>query len=75
LKPERLPTQAIKLYAIAMESINEDLDNSRFFDFKKRPYDAVNPGLAYQFWPAFQSKLKRKGLSSVLDLQFHPAPA
>jgi hypothetical protein len=58
-----------------MESITEDLGNPRFFDFKKRPYDAVNPRLAYQFWPAFQSELKRKGLSSVLDLQFHPAPA
>ena len=57
-----------------MESLTEDIGNPRFFDFKKRPYDAVNPRLTLQFWPAFQSELKRKGLSSVLDLQFHPFP-
>ena len=57
-----------------MESLNEDIGNPRFFDFKKRPYDAVNPRLTYQFWPAFQSELKRKGLSTVLDLRFNPLP-
>jgi hypothetical protein len=58
-----------------MDSIHEELGNPRFFDFKKRPYDAVNPRLTFQFWPAFQSELKRKGLSSVLDTQFNPFPA
>ena len=57
-----------------MESVNGDLGNPRFFDFKKRPYDAVNPRLTFQFWPAFQSELRRKGLSNVLDLQFNPFP-
>ena len=57
-----------------MEFVHEDLGNPRFFDFKKRPYDAVNPRLTFQFWPAFQSELRRKGLSSVLDLQFNPLP-
>ena len=57
-----------------MESFSEDSVNHRFFDFKKRPYDAVNPRLTYQFWPAFQSELKRKGLSTVLDLRFNPLP-
>ncbi len=57
-----------------MESISEDLVNPRFFDFKKRPYDAVNPRLTYQFWPAFQSELKRKGMSTVLDLRVNPLP-
>ena len=57
-----------------MESLNEDIGNPRFFDFKKRPYDAVNPRLTFQFWPAFQSELRRKGLSSVLDVQFNPLP-
>ena len=57
-----------------MESIHEELGNPRFYDFKKRPYDAVNPRLTFQFWPAFQSELKRKGLSSVLDTQFNPLP-
>ena len=51
-----------------MEFVQEDLGNPRFFDFKKRPYDAVNPRLT------FQSELRRKGLSSVLDLQFNPLP-
>ena len=58
-----------------MESLSEDSVNPRFFDFRKRPYDAVNPRLTYQFWPAFQSELKRKGLSAVLDLRFNPFPA
>ena len=57
-----------------MDSISEDLGNPRFYDFKKRPYDAVNPRLTFQFWPAFQSELKRKSLSSVLDMQFNPSP-
>ena len=57
-----------------MELTQEDVGNPRFFDFKKRPYDAVNPRLTFQFWPAFQSELKRKGLSSVLDLQLNPLP-
>jgi hypothetical protein len=57
-----------------MDSISEDLANPRFYDFKKHPYDAVNPRLTFQFWPAFQSELKRKGLSSVLDIQFNPSP-
>ena len=57
-----------------MDLISEDLGNPRFYDFKKRPYDAVNPRLTFQFWPAFQSELKRKGLSSVLDMQFNPSP-
>ena len=57
-----------------MDSISDDSVNPRFFDFKKRPYDAVNPRLTYQFWPAFQSELKRKGLSTVLDLRFNPLP-
>ena len=57
-----------------MESFAEELGNPRFFDFKKCPYDAVNPRLTFQFWLAFQSKLKRKGLSSVLDVQFNPLP-
>ena len=57
-----------------MESLSDDSANPRFFDFKKRPYDAVNPRLTYQFWPAFQSELKRKGLSMVLDLRFNPMP-
>ena len=58
-----------------MDSTHEELGNPRFYDFKKRPYDAVNPRLTFQFWPAFQSELKRKGLSSVLDLKFNPFPA
>ncbi len=58
-----------------MDIITDDLVNPRFCDFKKRPYDAVNPRLTFQFWPAFQSELKRKGLSSVLDLKFNPLPA
>ena len=57
-----------------MDSVSEDSVNPRFFDFKKRPYDAVNPRLTYQFWPAFQSELKRKGLSTVMDLRFNPFP-
>ncbi len=57
-----------------MDSLPEELGNPRFFDFKKRPYDAVNPRLTFQFWPAFQYELKRKGLSSVLDVQFNPFP-
>jgi len=57
-----------------MESISEDSTTPRFFDFRKRPYDAVNPRLTYQFWPAFQSELKRKGLSTVLDVRFNPLP-
>jgi len=57
-----------------MDSLPEEFGNPRFFDFKKRPYDAVNPRLTFQFWPAFQSELKRKGLSSVLDVQFNPFP-
>ncbi len=57
-----------------MDISTEDSANPRFFDFKKRPYDAVNPRLTYQFWPAFQSELKRKGLSTVLDLRFNPLP-
>ena len=57
-----------------MDLIYEDSVNTRFFDFKKRPYDTVNPRLTYQFWPAFQSELKRKGLSTVLDLRFNPLP-
>ena len=52
----------------------EDISSPRFYDLKKRPYDAVNPRLTFQFWPAFQSELKRKGLSSVLDMQFNPSP-
>jgi hypothetical protein len=58
-----------------MDCTHEELGNPRFYDFKKRPYDAVNPRLTFQFWPAFHSELKRKGLSSVLDLQFNPLPA
>ena len=57
-----------------MELTQDDVGNPRFFDFKKRPYDAVNPRLTFQFWPAIQSELKRKGLSCVLDLQFNPLP-
>ena len=57
-----------------MDSSLEDSVNPRFYDFKKRPYDAVNPRLTYQFWPAFLSKLKRKGLSSVMDLRFNSFP-
>jgi len=57
-----------------METFSEDSVTHRFFDFNKRPYDAVNPRLTYQFWPAFQSELKRKGLSTVLDLRFNPLP-
>ena len=30
--------------------------------------------MTYQFWPAFESELKRKGLSNVLDLKFNPLP-
>ncbi len=58
-----------------MESLSEDSVNPRFFYFRKRPYDAVNPRLTYQFWPVFQSELKRKGISAVLDLRFNPLPA
>ena len=58
-----------------MASASEDFANPRFFDFKKRPYDAVNPRLTYQFWPAYQSELKRKGLSTVMDLRFNPFPS
>ena len=57
-----------------MDSSLEDSVNPRFYDFKKRPYDAVNPRLTYQFWPAFLSELKRKGLSSVMDLRFNSFP-
>ena len=57
-----------------MDSTVEDSANPRFYDFKKRPYDAVNPCLTYQFWPAFLSELKRKGLSSVMDLRFIAFP-
>jgi len=47
---------------------------SRFYDFKKRPFDGINKRVAYQFWPAFESELKRKGLSPVMDLKFNPMP-
>ena len=57
-----------------MDSTVEDSANPQFYDFKKRPYDAVNPRLTYQFWPAFLSELKRKGLSSIMDLRFNPFP-
>ena len=57
-----------------MDALTEDSGTPRFFDFKKHPYDAVDPRLTYQFWPAFQSELKRKGLSAVLDLKFNPLP-
>jgi len=57
-----------------MDAITDDSGTPRFFDFKKSPYDAVDPRLTYQFWPAFQSELKRKGLSAVLDLKFNPLP-
>ena len=55
-----------------MDAFTEDSATPRFFDFKKRPYDGVDPRLTYQFWPAFQSELKRKGPSAVLDLRFNP---
>jgi len=57
-----------------MDSVLEDSVNPRFYDFRKRPYDVVNPRLTYQFWPAFLSELKRKGLSSVMDLRFNSFP-
>ena len=57
-----------------MDASTDDPGTPRFFDFKKIPYDAVDPRLTYQFWPAFQSELKRKGLSAVLDLKFNPLP-
>ncbi len=57
-----------------MDALSDDSSTPRFFDFKKHPYDAVDPRLTYQFWPAFQSELKRKGLSNVLDLKFNPLP-
>ena len=57
-----------------MDALIDDSAAPRFFDFKKHPYDAVDPRLTYQFWPAFQSELKRKGLSTVLDLTFNPLP-
>jgi len=47
---------------------------SRFYDFKKRPFDGINKRVTYQFWPAFESELKRKGLSPVMDLKFNPMP-
>jgi len=57
-----------------MDALSDDSSTPRFFDFKKHPYDAVDPRLTYQFWPAFHSELKRKGLSNVLDLKFNPLP-
>ena len=57
-----------------MDALSDDSSTPRFFDFKKHPYDAVDPRLTYQFWPAFQSELKRKGLSNVLVLKFNPLP-
>ena len=47
---------------------------SRFYDFRKRPFDGINKRIVYQFWPAFESELKRKGLSPVMDLKFNPMP-
>ena len=47
---------------------------SRFCDFRKRPFDGINKRIVYQFWPAFESELKRKGLSPVMDLKFNPMP-
>ncbi len=48
--------------------------NGRFYDFRKRPFDGLNKRTVYQFWPAFESELKRKGLSPVMDLRFNPLP-
>ena len=47
---------------------------SRFYNFRKRLFDGINKRIVYQFWPAFESELKRKGLSPVFDLKFNPMP-
>ena len=57
-----------------MQNSDENSATSRFYDFRTRPFDGINKRITYQFWPAFQSELKRKGLSSVLDDKYHPLP-
>jgi len=58
-----------------MQNMDESsYTNGRFYDFRKRPFDGLNKRTVYQFWPAFESELKRKGLSPVMDLRFNPLP-
>ena len=57
-----------------MQNLDESSLISRFHDFRKRPFDGLDKRTVYQFWPAFESELKRKGLSPVLDLKFNPLP-
>ena len=57
-----------------MQNLEEHSLISRFHDFRKRPFDGLDKRTVYQFWPAFESELKRKGLSPVLDLKFNPLP-
>ena len=58
-----------------MQNLDEStFTGGRFFDFRKRPFDGLNKRTVYQFWPAFESEMKRKGLSPVMDLRFNPLP-
>ena len=58
-----------------MQTLDESaFTGGRFYDFRKRPFDGLNKRTVYQFWPAFESEMKRKGLSPVMDLRFNPLP-
>ena len=58
-----------------MQNLDEStFTGGRFYDFRKRPFDGLNKRTVYQFWPAFESEMKRKGLSPVMDLRFNPLP-
>ncbi len=58
-----------------MQNLDEStFTGGRFYDFRKRPFDGLNKRTVYQFWPAFESEMKRKGLSPVMDLRFNPFP-
>ena len=57
-----------------MPNSDDNSTTSRFYDFRTRPFDGINKRVTYQFWPAFESELKRKGLSSLFDEKYHPLP-
>jgi len=58
-----------------MQNLDEStFTGGRFYDFRKIPFDGLNKRTIYQFWPAFESEMKRKGLSPVMDLRFNPLP-
>jgi hypothetical protein len=57
-----------------MQNSDDNSTTSPFYDFRTRPFDGINKRVTYQFWPAFESEPKRKGLSSVFDDKYHPLP-